>query len=1095
MKKILSIIVIAVFIAQAVTVNVRAMPAPLQVDPPVVDILEGPTVEIINASAPGDILLTDAYAEGDGTSVVTVNGTATTRCREEGDLDTTTAFCASAVLGVRVQNNNGEHLTLNACGVIIQEGQPHTTEGRFHIDAGGFGVYEFLPFAKCVQYSFDDGFSYIISLDALWSTGTPLGVEGAPYSWHYTLVLSFEPIETCDDDPTTLASDGYEIDPVIEFPLGPSGSPADDQIYPTVIDDVYRIETDGEWDDGAETRKDAAISWDGIAWLPWSEIEAECVGSTADGGTAYYIVAESETFYIRANDTTGAFADNTASSPYTYTIELTFLSGSCESQYDYDTGEDLLASVTVDGDDEGGVTASDDLVVGEWYAIVVTSGAWQDDGSPPDRTDMELRVDGSAQYNEDPVYHDLSAGGTGVGCQSTDQTTWYIQAQNTTLHLRVNNESGTFGANTGSLSVSIYSAAYERAEELCEVNFDLSGLEESETVSANAENGKVFGSWSGPGSSSGIGTASGGTLIPGAWYVVDTTDGPWAQSGSGLIGVAHPATAFYTMAVSEDGDTWIPLEDWTVPDCNIEIDALGHRRIYFEAPSDEGFTWYFRVDDDDSFNTNAGELGWNLYRASNSEDAPGGTLDDPWESCGDVYEHRLLYNAGTSIPVQEEEGTYLRQVLLGIAGSSEDQFPTDASGSMSIGDIFKLTIKNGPWLDGEDEHYDAAISSDDGVTWYALNDESNPALDCISVDQSGRYYSVLFTVAAEQRWKVRVNDEAGDFVGNEGNLTYVMYKMTNNDASDLGNAGSSDAGNLGVAAGGLAVCIQSLMYPQWTTLTGVFTQPDRPEGLDVWEWVEWVGDSSYQTFSFFIDQLKQVVNNGFQYVFSWINYAVLATQKFFAFCPDDAGILITAMSVLKNKEPIATVLEVITLVTDTRDMLEEYDWGDYEDTSLFSLTSTSQVQAMINSYILRQDAEVTNPWSGSNNVIDFGDSGLPDSYYSCGNAFTDYLPARLADAVCFVTAYFKETGATFWVQLLVVDIGAISITLMSTKRAMQELIYMMTGVRPWTKSGLNSSVDKLASYMEKRDRELDIEAELDRRFGKDRAVRFDRYNK
>jgi hypothetical protein len=56
---------------------------------------------------------------------------------------------------------------------------------------------------------------------------------------------------------------------------------------------------------------------------------------------------------------------------------------------------------------------------------------------------------------------------------------------------------------------------------------------------------------------------------------------------------------------------------------------------------------------------------------------------------------------------------------------------------------------------------------------------------------------------------------------------------------------------------------------------------------------------------------------------------------------------------------------------------------------------------------------------------------------------------------------------------------------MSVKRALQELIYMMTGVKPWTKSGANASIDKLAAYMEKRDREDEVNIELSRRFGGD----------
>lgn len=1092
MKKVIPILVITVWLMQAVTINVNAAPfvirEKLQTPPPVVDLSDVPQVLIWNADVPTQDGAKDYTVTGDGTEQVIVEGTAVSHCREFFG----TYFCTNSDMNVSVVNNNGEALTLNACAVITIEDGPGVAKFFWDDEGpGGFGANAAVPFADCVQYDMDIDETFVVGLRA-----AATGNTDTIFTYHYVLYLSYSPISTCQVEPVSLTSDTFEIDPLLETPLGPTGTPADDQIYTTITGEPYHITTAGTWDDGTvATREDAAISWDGITWTPLISVPSICVESNGNDASRY-ITAESETLHIRSNDTTAEFGDNSANDPpYTYTIEQVYMGVDCEAQYTYSEA-DNIGDVTVPGNSEIGVLVSDALVVGEWYAITVVSGTWQDDGSPPDRTDMELRVDGDAQYNEDPVYHDFSSGGGGVGCQSTDETTWYIQAQNIELHLRVNNETGTFTSNTGALEVSVYHAAYERGLEACEVKYELGGLQDYQSVSANAENGKMFGLWTGPQTTtSPLGVATAGSLVPGAWYVIDIIDGPWSQNGSGLLGAnAHPATAFYDMAVSTNRSTWFPLAEWSLPDCNVEYDALGHRRIYFQTPSDDGFEWYFRVNDqDDSWNGNAGSLGWNLYRTTNTEAVPPGV--DPWASCGDDYGHRLLYNSGTTIPVQEEEGTYLRQALLGTAGSSQDEIIADAGSSMSIGDVFKVTIKQGPWLDGDVEHFDAAISSDDGVTWYPMSDDSNPALDCVSVDQAGKYYSVTFTVAASQRWKIRVNDDTGDFIGNTGNLAYVMYKLTNNSAEGLGSAGSgtlNDAAGLGIASGGVAVCVKPLMYPQYVAPTGIYTQPDQPEGTDVWEWVQWVGQSFYQTSVSFFGYLFDLIGAVFRYTVGWINYGILATQKFFAFCPKDVGTLMNAINVLKTKEPLASIYEVITIVTDTREKLESYDWGDYQNTSLFSMDGLSDVQAMIEENILRRDGTVIDPWDGGA-VVSFDNSGLPASYYSCGSAFTDYLPTRLRSSVCFVMAYFKETGAMFWVQLLVIDIGALSIMVMSIKRALQELIYMMTGVKPWTKSGVNASVDKLAAYMEKRDRESDVDRELDRRFGRNRTARDWRY--
>jgi len=1089
MKKVLSILIVTTWLMQAVTINVHAARL-YQGETPNVTVT-GSATDIGNEDYAWQAVATENNIDGSGTPLVIATTSATMRCRGVyPDGPGETSVCPFAETWVDVVNDTGASATLTACADIYVDpstGAP-LSNGRFKVGSVDI-AWTALPIRVCTEKVVSNNATVRFTLASSVSSangqasGTGFWTEAA-YKIHLDLYLAWGPVDTCDDH-VSLSSDTYEIDPTIETPVG---SPTDDQMFTTVTGEYYAVSTSGgPWNDGTvSTREDAAVSWDGVTWGAMVNVDAECIQSTTGGGTTYYLLAASETFYIRVNDTAGNFANNSASTAFTFTIENVYMMPACDSQYTYGA-EDEIGDVTVPGNSEAGVLVSSGLIPGEWYTITVVSGTWQDEGSPPDRTDMELRVDGDGAYNEDPAYHDLSAGGAGVGCQSSSATTWYIQAQNTDLHLRVNNETGTFSANTGSLSVTVYHAAYERGLETCEIKYTLNGLQDHEIVSANAGTGKQWAFWSGPGTTiSPIGNASAGNLVPGAWYVLDTTDGPWSQSGSGLLGAtAHPATAFYDMAVSTNHISWTALEDWTLPDCNIEIDALGHRRIYFQAPSDAAFTWYFRVDDGDgNWNSNAGDLGWNLYRTTNAEALPDG-VEDPWGSCGDEYPNRLLYNSGTTIPVQEEEGTYLREALLGIASSSQDQIPANAGSSMSIGDIFKITIKNGPWQDGGTDRYDAALSSDDGETWYPLIDNDNPALDCVSVSQDGKYYSATFTVAADQRWKVRVNDGAGDFLGNTGNLSYVMYKLSYNDASALGEASSGtgllSAAGLGIASGGIAVCAKQLMYPTAQTIRVALTIPDQPVEFDVWKWTQWLGMLMYEITASAANYVADVLAQDFNYAVGWINYAVLSMQKYFAFCPKDMALLTNAINALKNKEPLATVFEAITIATDVKDQIAAHDWGGYDDTSLFSIEGAGDVQRMISQYILRRDGTVIDPWSGSGDVVSFDNAGLPSSFYSCGTAFTEFLPDRLRTAVCFVMAYFKETGAMFWVQLLVIDIGALSIIVMSFKSALQELIYMMTGVKPWTKSGASAGMDKLAAYMEKRDREEEIDRQFRRR--------------
>ncbi|MTV78281.1 hypothetical protein GM535_13790, partial [Streptococcus pneumoniae] len=70
------------------------------------------------------------------------------------------------------------------------------------------------------------------------------------------------------------------------------------------------------------------------------------------------------------------------------------------------------------------------------------------------------------------------------------------------------------------------------------------------------------------------------------------------------------------------------------------------------------------------------------------------------------------------------------------------------------------------------EHYDAQVSSDNGVTWKEMNN-SNTDVSCWNISPDGKYKKVEFAVAEGQQWKIRVKDTyTNDWTDNEGNLSY-----------------------------------------------------------------------------------------------------------------------------------------------------------------------------------------------------------------------------------------------------------------------------------------------------------------------------------
>lgn len=853
-----------------------------------------------------------------------------------------------------------------------------------------------------------------------------LDATGAPSAITETIEFYFSLFPRgCDASYDTPTTNTYVIDPTIETPQGVVGDPApvDEQIFRTVEDQLYRVEIGGgPWNDGTGDRTDAAISWDGATWTPLTDVTAECQGQSSQGVTTIFIIAAvSETFEIRVNDTAGNFADNTVTTDFTYTIGAAYeLPPPCEDQYTYSEA-DLVDTITVNGNEtDGSSLALEDLVniddvIGKWYAIKVVSGTWQDEGAPPDRTDMELKFDGGyypTKYETDTTWKDFGTDEYGVGCQSTDESTWYVQARNFVLHLRVNNETGTFTNNTGSLNVSIYQAEWERPLEQCEYAFESYGSPYRDEVAGDAANGKSFayvpdpedpfaGVYGSAGTDQGVDVGASWSvrpLEPGAWYMLDTIDGPWYGSAS-----STGTTASYEMSV-DDGSGWVPLEDWTVPTCNVATDSLGHRRLYFQVPAGP-LEWFLRVDDS-SFGDNSGSMAWNLYR-SIEKDAEQPDWN-PWISCLDnVAQNEIALLS--PIPVKDETGTYIKGNITASAGADGVEQSSSLT-TLSVGYRYAVVIAGGPWDDDETDetegsNFDAAVSNDNGLTWHPLDKTLALGL-CVSSDQEEKYFTFSFQVQDDEMWKIRVNDETGDFGNNGGSLYYNLWQIANVTATQG-------------FVGGYTACNSPIFRPSLPTNL-----------LDVPGWLQWVGEIA--------------------------GYVGASIRRFFSFCPSNISAIIATINQLKTREPLASVYAAKSVLEDVTIEIASYDWGDTTGiVSIFDITDGSDLQSYVDEHFFPIDSDATNPWDGDDiiNPNDFDGSWQPSAYYTtCLTAFTGYLPSKVAQGVCFASAAFRDTGASFWIQLAF-DIGCVFLAVRMTKRPLQEAIYMMTGVKPWTQDG------------------------------------------
>jgi hypothetical protein len=986
----------------------------------------------------------------------------------------------------------------------------------------------------------------------------PTGVGALPYisTYHIEFRWSLNPVTTCGDY-VTLTSDDIVLDPTLETPLG---SPSDTQIFTTVTGETYSLAlSGGPWNDGAADRgTDTAISWDGVTWTPLSEVQTVCYDTAAA-----FITAASDTLYVRVNDTAGAFADNINNpDPVTVTISLMALPNDpCDTQFSYDELHDWVASIVVQGDDSDGVLVTEELVTGEWYVVQVASGTWQDEGAPPDHVDMEY-YNGSPEFALMGIpYADLS-GGSNVLCQSETGTTFYIQAKEADLYLRVNNAIGDFAANTGALNINVYHSTFTRTSESCEQNYELGELIDTGHVEGTQENGDSFAFMVG---ASQIAYYDGG-LVPGAWYVLDTTEGPWQWKGA-----LHSESGIsYDMAVSENGSTWTPLADWDVPVCNIELDALGHRRIVFQAPEAGAINWKLRVDDSSIWFNNGGGMSWNLYAATKLQAVtPEGTCDYAYdidhpvvlgEVKGNNQNGVLLngLNAGSiyALKVVGEGYGWTESLLSGTRYDTElspngglqyydlpDGYPSVLCSETSGNDIFVYlqpgqnykyqlrvnsttfsdntgkmgyvvypatpgqSISNtcfngwygeefmngfdwidvreqdgeliaadtarweefngliagrtymietpagqGPWWNGSDTNtkkWDVAVTNDNGTTWEPVTLAST-MIDCASYDAVGHVWKARISVSEGQVWKIRVNDTNGGFADNQGNMAYKLQVLCDHPACtpSIPNDSNSPSNQIGAITiqGGGDVCAIPVVRPGEISAAEIFD----------------LGN----------------------YLGGWVQYINLSIIRYMAWCPKHTDTLMTFLDKFKEKEPLATITEWMNNLRNIKTQIDSYNWGpnSYNDTSLFDVHSRAELDAIVSEHFLPKSSRATNPWNGGN-IVNFNASGLPDAYYSCDSSFVDYLPAKLRTGVCFVSAYFIETGASFWIQLML-DISALFLIFSMIKGAAQELIYMMTGVRPWTKSGAESGLNKLMAYYERKDKEMsDVERELGRQLG------------
>lgn len=586
---------------------------------------------------------------------------------------------------------------------------PHTTEEspEYHrvVSTNVVPVYDtgFLPndgesIDSFTYYNEDATNNQILAFRAANEWNATVTIEG-------TVDVYLDTYHGCDQSYTVFSTATYPISPIIEFPNGQDTEPTDHQKVAIIPGNTYKIETQGTWNDGSADKTDFAYSFNNTDWYPLDKLPTEC----ADGQALYFTATldpppfGQTTFYIRVNDTAGNFSDNSEVETLQWTFsEVTRTSPNhCGDQYSYTPETDWLASGEINATDYVGVAPAATLTVGDWYAIETAGTPWYD-GAAPSTPRYDIRigmVPGAVVSDAGTWEHTGCTESAGGGFLR-----YFFQAPAATIYLTVNDQDSNFANNIDQIGYNLYHISqYTYWPSQCETVYTNNGLAGSFTFNANQDAGVV------------VGDAVSG-LASGQWYMLETTGGPWHDD--------NPHVDSYSVDFSSTTGTptWQLIQDWSGSSCNVQIDTLGHQRIYFQWMSPDNL-YRIRVHDDD-YPGNTGAMGANIYKVTNSQIVP--PVAGPRNACDGSF-IKSTYLTTANIPPSSEPGIYIPHI------ETDHIYAFETTGF---------------WTEGGDpgELTQAAISDDNGATWYPWNDYPS-ALCYETFMDAGREYPRLFVRA------------------------------------------------------------------------------------------------------------------------------------------------------------------------------------------------------------------------------------------------------------------------------------------------------------------------------------------------------------
>lgn len=557
----------------------------------------------------------------------------------------------------------------------------------------------------------------------------------------WALCYGYPDLTSCSDDYVP----GYEL-----YDTTVDATDEDGNAHLLRIDSYYQITTGGgPWHShsGGIDRYDIALSYDRENWTPLQAVitDTACVSTTF--GVDYaslYFQAESNNFYVRVNDVTGAFMDNTGSMGYSISGATYIPGGPSSCGDDYDLDAMIREGESIPANDPLGERMPPLIfnpiqfyfTLGEYYAVEILSPPYLDGGVPTYTVDLAKYPgeypDTWTQYNN---FGDVTCV---EEVDTSGRYRFYFNASSMEYYMRASAGNGSWGDNTGNVTYNLLAASYapEPPVSACESNYDSRDQVAWGDIDPTLEDGQPL--------------SPSYQLLVDRYYMIETRGGPWYDWFDG----GEPS--FDLDISSDNGTTWSELTEFARVECLWE--GTRYVRIYFKVLAGDIFK--IRVHDDPGeFDDNTGTMHYNLYLV-NTYVAP---------TCDDYQMGK--FEGSWDIQADDEDG---EPVPLNGA-------PRNPQGILSAlvpGDWYAIETIGGPWYDGNEPEplYSMDISDNGGYSWILLDDYAGVACQEEGIDEN--HIRVYFRAVENNEYRLRIHDEAGNFVDNVGSMGVNLYHAT-----------------------------------------------------------------------------------------------------------------------------------------------------------------------------------------------------------------------------------------------------------------------------------------------------------------------------